>query len=101
MDKRDVAAQVAAQIGGADALASPNDKDANDLLQIGWLGGFLAATLVATASSTAAVEGVLWDLWDSAAHGVDVMTASIIDQTARRIGRSAHLAERNGLWWQS
>ena len=102
MDKRDVAAQVAAQIGGADALASPNDKDANDLLQIGWLGGFLAATLVATASSTAAVEGVLWDLWDSAAHGVDVMTASIIDQTARRIGRSAHLAERSdGLWWQS
>ena len=101
MDKRDVAAQVAAQIGGADALASPGDQDANDLLQSGFLGGFLAATLVATASSTAQVEGVLWDLWDSAAHGVDDMTASIIDQTARRIGRSAHLAERNGLWWQS
>jgi hypothetical protein len=102
VDKRDVAAQVAAQIGGADALASPNDKDANDLLRSGLLGGFLAATLVATASSTAAVEGVLWDLWDSAAHGVDVMTASVIIDTARRIGRSAHLAERSdGLWWQS
>jgi hypothetical protein len=100
MDKRDVAAQVAAQIGGADALASPNDKDANDLLRSGFLGGFLAATLVSTASSTAAVEGVLWDLWDSARHGVDVMTASVIDSTARRIGRSAQLAERSGLWWQ-
>ncbi len=101
MDKRDVAAQVAAQIGGADALASPGDQDANDLLRSGLLGGFLAATLVATASSTAAVEGVLWDLFDAARHGVDVMTASIIDQTARRIGRSAHLAERSDGLWQS
>jgi hypothetical protein len=99
LDKRSAAARLAQQLG-ADALASPGDKDANDLLQSGLLGGFLAATLVATASSTAAVEGVLWDLWDASAHGVDVMTASIIDQTARRIGRSAHLAERNGLWWQ-
>lgn len=101
LDKRSAAARLAQQLG-ADALASPGDKDANDLLQNGLLGGFLAATLVATASSTAQVEGTLWDLWDSAAHGVDVMTASIIESTSRRIGRSAPLAERSdGLWWQS
>lgn len=100
LDKRSAAARLAHQLG-ADALASPGDQDANDLLQSGLLGGFLAATLVSTATSTAQVEGVLWSLWDSAAHGVDVMTASIIDQTARRIGRSAPLAERDGFWWQS
>ena len=100
LDKRSAAARLAQQLG-ADALASPGDKDANDLLQSGLLGGFLAATLVATASSTAQVEGTLWDLWDSAAHGVDVMTASIIESTSRRIGRTAPMAERDGLWWQS
>jgi hypothetical protein len=100
LDKRGVAAQVAAQIG-AEALASPDDQDANDLLQSGLLAGFLASVLVNGAASTAAVEGVLWSLWDSAAHGVDVMTASVIDTTARRIGRTATLVEGvDGLWWQ-
>ena len=99
LDKRSAAARIAQQLG-ADALASPGEQDANDLLQSGLLGGFLAATLVSTAPSTTAVEGVLWALWDAAAHGVDAAVASVIDATARRIGRSAALVEGDdGLWW--
>jgi len=101
LDKRSTAARLAQQLG-ADALASPGEQDANDLLQSGMLGGFLAATLVSTAPSTSDVEGILWSLWDSAAHGVDVAVASVIDATARRIGRSAALVEGDdGQWRQA
>lgn len=65
MDKAEIAQKWAAFIPGATAVASPGGKDANDLLQAGKLGGFLAAVRAKACRTDADKERLKWDLWEA------------------------------------
>lgn len=100
-DKGKIAQRLMAALPGAVGIQSPGGKDANDLLQSGLLGGFLAAMRANHAKSQDALEGLLWALYDAAALplGIDTGTASILQRLAERLGKEAAIFEAEpGRW---
>jgi hypothetical protein len=84
---------------GADG--KPKKIDANDMLQAGTLGGFLATVRADAATSTRQLEGLLWNLHDLAAlpAGEDSGTASVFNTLSAKLGRRARLVEiEPGRW---
>lgn len=77
MDKHEKVTDAMGQIPDAYGFASPNGKDANDLLQGGTLGGQLVALRWQAAKSEHERQGLFWDLWDAAneGDGLDTSTA--------------------------
>lgn len=76
-----------AQMPGAFGIQSPDDRDANDLLQAGLLAGFLATLRMSVAQTNEEREALLWDLWDAVeVGGVDRGTADVINQLAAQVG---------------
>lgn len=70
-----------------DLIQSLNGRDANDLLQVGELGGFLAFRRFLSARSRPEQERVLFDLQDGQA-GADESTDEIIAYIAKTLGNS-------------
>lgn len=100
-DKNAVAHELQTVIPGAYPIKSPGGKDANDLLQAGLLGGFLATIRADAAQNEEQLEGVLWDLWDAAnrLQGVDRGTAAIIHKLSDKLGKPRRLVEAEpGRW---
>lgn len=100
-DRGKHAGRLAAQLPGAYAIKSPGGKDANDLLQAGLLGGFIAAARVDAAKDETQREGVLWDLWDTAnsLQGLDTGAAMVMHQLSDRAGHPRRLTEAEpGRW---
>lgn len=100
-DKEKIAQQLMAALPGAVGIQSPGGKDANDLLQAGLLGGFLATMRANHAESQDALEGLLWALYDAAMllTGIDTGTASILQRLAARLGKEAAIFEAEpGRW---
>lgn len=100
-DKNAVAHQLQTVIPGAYPIKSPGGKDANDLLQAGLLGGFLATIRADAAQNEEQLEGVLWDLWDAAnrLQGVDRGTAAVLHKLSDKLGKPRRLVEvEPGRW---
>jgi hypothetical protein len=95
MDKREVAAKLREQLPPRTlAVASPEGRDANDLLRVGKLGAFLTAVRVrACGNDTHAREGLLWDLVDMARlpMGIDAGTAAAAVKLAGELGKTVRL----------
>jgi hypothetical protein len=83
-------------------VASPEGKDANDMLRIGKLGAFLAAVRVRACNGHQAHrEGLLWDLVDAARlpGGIDVGTGQAAVKLAGQLGKAVKLeACQDGQW---
>ncbi|MCB0095470.1 MAG: hypothetical protein KDE46_07090 [Caldilineaceae bacterium] len=82
-DEPALAAAAAVALPGCHAISSPNGQDANNLLQAGWLGGFLAAARLKGCQGNAEkIERLKWDLWDGAQteQGIDAGAQSILDE---------------------
>jgi hypothetical protein len=84
-DTNDIAWQLQETIPGARGVKSPNGQDANDLLQNGLLGGFLARIRYEAATTDDEREGLLWDLCD--AGSVDTGTGAAILYIAQQLGK--------------
>lgn len=100
MDKEARAKKTSALIEGAWAIQSPNDQDANDLLQQGILSPFLALARTRAAANDYERQALLWDLCDRAAlpAGVDTGTAQVINRLANELSLPVALVERGGCW---
>lgn len=122
LDRADMAAQAAQRLPDAYAIRSPYRKDAsgntitrenkrgelepvkmdaNDMLQAGTLGLFLAAMRIGAARSNSELEQVLAHLLNAAAtlHGVDDGTAKAINGLAAKLGHPDAVVEvEQGRW---
>ena len=86
-DKQDIAREKANKIPGAIAFASPDGKDANDLLQDGRLGGVLTSLRLRAARNDDHKQGVIWDIWDShRAEGIDKGSIAVAAKAATELG---------------
>lgn len=100
-DKERIAQGLMGVLPGAVGIHSPGGKDANDLLQAGLLGGFLATMRANHAKSQHELEGLLWNLYDAARlpAGIDTGSARILQRLAAQLGREAAIYEPEpGRW---
>lgn len=100
-DRAEIAQRLARTVPDAVGIQSPGGRDANDLLQAGLLGGFLAALRAAHVPDDRAREGLLWDLCDAARlpAGIDEGTAHILQRLAHQLGKRISLHEQEpGRW---
>ena len=90
LDKEKWAQAVQAALPGSYGIKSPDGQDANDLLQSGKLGGFLAHQRFQAAKNHHEQERLLWDLWDAtqAWGGVDEDTSRMIRHIAKTLGKT-------------
>ncbi len=74
---------------GAVGIHSPGNKDANDLLQAGLLGGFLFTMRANHAKSQHEIEGLLRALYDAAKlpGGIDAGSTKIMGRLAAQLGK--------------
>lgn len=86
MDKPEVAKQMQAIIGsGAWAMNSlDGERDANDLLQVGHLGGLLATARYEACETNTERGRLLWNLWDSE---LDPGARQVMEDIANKLGR--------------
>ena len=89
LDKEARARTVAAALPGAHPIKSPNGQDANDLLQAGVLGGFLAKHRLHAARNRLEQERLLADLWDAAQlpGGLDEGTMLVLAEIKKTLGK--------------
>ena len=87
LDRSDLAAKVALKLKGAHAIASKGlgGADANDLLQQGLLGAFLATVRIQLCQSDGERQTLYWSLAD-AAQG-DMGTAQVVQRLAVELGK--------------
>lgn len=87
LDQEDYVKRAMEALPGAYGVKSPSGKDANDLLQAGMLGGFLAMHRFQAAKNRHEQQRLLWDLSDAARlpGGVDDVMASVIADIAKTI----------------
>ena len=100
-DKERIAQGLMSALPGAVGIHSPGGKDANDLLQAGLLGGFLATMRANHAKSQHELEGLLWNLYDAARlpAGIDTGSAKILQRLATQLGKQATIYEPEpGRW---
>jgi hypothetical protein len=100
-DKERIAQRLMSALPGAVGIHSPGGKDANDLLQAGLLGGFLATMRANHAKSHDELEGLLWALYDAARlpAGIDTGSAKILQRLAAQLGKQAAIYEPEpGRW---
>lgn len=100
-DKEKVAQGLMQALPGAVGIHSPGGKDANDLLQAGLLGGFLATMRANHAKGVSELEGLLWDLYDAARlpAGIDTGSARVLQRLAAQLGKQAAIYEPEpGRW---
>ena len=90
LDREERAQAVQAALPGSHPIQSPNGQDANDLLQAGKLGGFLAHQRFQAAKDRHEQERLLWDLWDAAQAwgGGDEDTSKMIRHIANTLGKT-------------
>ena len=103
-DRAEVAAELRAALPGSFAVQSPKGRDANDLLQQGLLGGFLATARAELAAGPVELERLLLDLVDGAGRvqGTDASTALVIGRLAAGRGKVSPLIEiEAGRWVQA
>lgn len=100
-DKERIAQGLMAKLPGAVGIQSPGGKDANDLLQAGLLGGFLATMRANHAKSQHELEGLLWVLYDAASlpAGIDSGSAKIVQRLADKLGKQAAIYEPEPNRW--
>lgn len=101
LDQEDYVKHAMSILPGAHGVKSPAGKDANDFLQTGQLGAFLALHRFQVAQNQHEQERLLWDLWDAAQlpNGVDTGTARAIERFAKQLGKSVSLSEPEpGRW---
>jgi hypothetical protein len=100
-DKGKIAQALMAKLPGAVGIHSPGGKDANDLLQAGLLGGFLATMRANHAKSQHELEGLLWALYDAAMlpAGIDTGSAKILQRLAAQLGKQAAIYEAEPNRW--
>lgn len=101
LDREDLVKQVREQIPGSYGFASPNGKDANDLLLMGKLGGQLVAVRWQAARSDDEKHRLFWDLWDCAneGDGLEPGTAAAYRKLCEPMARDFDLVESQpGLW---
>jgi len=100
-DKKRIAQGLMAKLPGAVGIQSPGGKDANDMLQAGLLGGFLATKRAYHAKSEYELEGLLWALYDAARlpAGIDTGTAHSLQRLAAQRGKQAALYEPEPNRW--
>ncbi len=82
LDREDYVKKAMATLPGADrGIKSPNGQDANDLLQAGRLGAFLALHRFQAAQNREQQQRLLWDLSDAAQlwPGADPATLKVIE----------------------
>lgn len=99
LDKAELAKQLMTQVPGSFGFSSPGGKDANDLLQMGVLGGQLTA-LRWRAARTEERWRLIFDVWD-AAHfsGIDRSTAAAYAKLCNQVNRDFDLVEsKSGIW---
>jgi hypothetical protein len=89
LDEAEDAKKQMVEIPGAYGVQSPDGQDANDLLQMGVLGGFLSTVRILACQSDHEREKLLWDLQDAAntLQGVDVGTTRVIEQLVGALGK--------------
>lgn len=100
-DKEEIAQSLMAALPGAYGIRSPGGRDANDLLQTGLLGGFLATVRANAAADKAQLEWLMWALWDGAntLNGIDASSAQVCMSLADRLGKQVRLIEPEpGRW---
>jgi len=85
LDKGEKAQRVMSTLPGAYGIKSPNGQDANDLLQAGKLGGFLALHRFQAAQNAHEQRRVLYDLIDGQS-GTDDSTDEVIAHIAKTLG---------------
>ena len=90
MDRGEKAQDAMTALEGAHPIQSPGNKDANDILKDGMLGGLLAMHRFRAARNAQEQERLLWYLWDAAQlpMGADDYTLQMIDRIAKAIGKS-------------
>jgi hypothetical protein len=101
MDKGERATAAGDILIDAHPIESPKGQDANDMLQAGTLGGFLAFARYDAAGTSCERERLLWNLEDAALlwGGVDYHTKRVIAHIAKTLGKQVQLAEvRPGTW---
>ena len=105
MDKPEVARRVAERLTAKTAVNSPavdgREMDANALLQVGKLGGFLTTVRARACVTDAHKEQLLWDVVDAARLplGVDPGTAKVAQRIAEVLGKPvAWLVGEDGQW---
>lgn len=89
MDNPDIAKNTMALIPGCYGISSPSNHDANDMLQRGILGGFLATARFQACQTNGERERLLWDIWDTAQlpGGIDDGTRQVMESIAKGLGR--------------
>jgi len=94
-DKEEIAIKAAELLPNAHPVKSPGGKDANDLLQAGLLGAFLAIHREKACKNNAERERLLWDLCDAACgwYGVDQQTAKVIEQISKLVNKPVRMME--------
>lgn len=100
-DKEKIAQGLMRALPGAVGIHSPGGKDANDLLQAGLLGGFLATMRANHARGASELEGLLWDIYDAARlpAGIDTGSARVLQRLAAQLGKQAAIYEPEpGRW---
>lgn len=87
MDRPEIARQLMAVLPRAVALSSPDNRDANDMLKAGMLGGLIATMRKRGARTRSALEAMVWDYWDAQQHVVgDEHADAVARQVAEEIG---------------
>ncbi len=100
-DKESAAQKLMSKIPNAIGIKSPGGKDANDMLQEGTLGGFLAGKRERWAESDADREALLWALYDAAMlpNGITTGEATVLQNLAKHLGKKAAIYEASpGRW---
>lgn len=93
MDKPEVARKVADRLGTKTFVSSPTidgrEMDANALLQVAKLGGFLTTVRLRTCATDTDKEKLLWDIFDAARlpPGIDRGTATVAGSIADALGK--------------
>jgi len=100
-DREKIAQGLIGTLPGAKGIHSPGGKDANDLLKVGLLGGFLATMRANNAKSQGELEGLLWVLYDAARlpAGIDTGSAKILQRLAAQLGKQAVIYEAEPNRW--
>jgi hypothetical protein len=101
LDKPEHASRIASKFPGALARKSVGGKDANDCLQVGNLGGMIAAARLGLCTNDADRLALLWDLYDGGmvAPGLDNGTAAFVKRLAAELGQSVTLRNVDGAWF--
>jgi len=84
MDKPEVATRIRERIAGAVGFASPEGKDANDMLRLGMLQATIAELRRRACRDDAQREALMWDLHDQHTQygGLDAPTLAILRELA-------------------